>query len=196
MSAVLVIAAHPDLSRSRVNRVLLAAARDTAPDAVTVRDLYALYPDYLVDVDAEQAALSAAHTVVWLHPLHWYAMPALMKLWIDDVLAHGWAYGHEGTALRGKQLLLAVTTGGTEATYQPGGTHEHPFESFLPPYRQTAALCGMRFLPPRVVHGAHRLDEAAIAHAAESFAAHLRALAADPPRAPAPHAPTPAPGGA
>ncbi len=43
----LVIAAHPHLQHSRVNRALLRAAAQTP---VMLRDLYALYPDYLIDV--------------------------------------------------------------------------------------------------------------------------------------------------
>ena len=36
----------------------------------------------------------------------------------------------------------------------------------LPPYEQTAALAGMRFLPPLVLHGAHRASAAEVqAHA-------------------------------
>lgn len=176
MSAVLVIAAHPDLARSRVNRALGEAAR-AAGGAVAVRDLYALYPDFVVDVEAEQAALAEAQAIVWLHPVQWYAMPALMKLWLDEVFTAGWAYGPGGGALRGKRLLLALSTGGPESSYRPGGIHDHPFEAFLAPHRQTAALCGLVMLPPRVVHGAHRLDAAAIAAEAAAFAGTLRALA-------------------
>ncbi len=48
--------------------------------------------------------------------MQWYSVPPLMKLWMDKVLSHGWAYGHNGIALRGKSLLWAVTTGGGETT--------------------------------------------------------------------------------
>ena len=41
----------------------------------------------------EQAALADAELIVWQHPIQWYSMPALMKLWVDEVLAFGWAYG-------------------------------------------------------------------------------------------------------
>jgi len=173
---VLVLVAHPHLEQSRVNRALMrAAARCAAANAgrVEVRDLYALYPDYLVDVDAEQALLARARLVVWQHPLHWYHMPPLMKLWVDEVLGFGWAYGPGGTALRGKDLWLVTSTGGSEASYQPQGYNRHFFDAFLPPYEQTAALCGMRFLPPLVLHGAHRLDEATLAGHAQVYAQRL-----------------------
>jgi glutathione-regulated potassium-efflux system ancillary protein KefF len=166
---VLVLVAHPQMEQSRVNRTLMRTAGEVAAASkgrVEVRDLYALYPDYLIDVAAEQAVLARARLVVWQHPIHWYSMPPLMKLWLDDVLAFGWAYGPGGTALQGKDLWLAATTGGPEESYRPDSYNRYFFDAFLPPYEQTAALCGMRFLPPLLLHGAHRVDKAAIeAHA-------------------------------
>jgi glutathione-regulated potassium-efflux system ancillary protein KefF len=164
-AGILVLAAHPNWRESRVNRQLLAAARRVA--RVQVRDLYGRYPDYDIDPAAEQAALAAAALVVLLHPIQWYSMPALQKLWLDEVLAYGWAYGPGGTALQGKDLWLATTTGSSERSYHPQGYNRYFFDAFLPPYEQTAALCGMRFLPPLVLHGAGAAsDEAVAAHVA------------------------------
>ena len=179
MTDVLVLVAHPDIARSRVNRALLAQARLLPPEQVEVRDLYALYPDYLIDIQAEQAALAAARAVVWVHPLQWYSMPALMKLWIDDVLAFGWAYGPGGHALVGKCLWLAVSAGGTSDSYASGGSNRHSFESFLPAYRQTADLVGMRFLDPLVFFGAHRAEAHEVHAHAHAFAQRLLALAGE-----------------
>jgi len=163
---VLVIVAHPAMEQSRANRALMREAR-RADSRVQVRDLYSLYPDYLIDTDAEQAQLAAAKLVVWQHPIQWYATPPLMKLWIDEVLAFGWAYGPGGTALRGKDLWLVASTGGPQESYRPDSYNRYFFDAFLPPYEQTAALCGMRFLPPLLLHGAHRVTEPDIAeHAA------------------------------
>ena len=181
MADVLVLVAHPDLARSRVNRALAAQARLLPSDRVQVRDIYALYPDYVVDVEAEQAALAAARTVVWVHPIQWYSMPALMKLWIDDVLAFRWAYGPGGRALAGKCLWLAVSTGGVETSYQKTGGADHPFERFLAPYRETAEMVGMRFLDPLILHGAHRADAHAVHAHAHAFAQRLLALAGETP---------------
>lgn len=162
---VLVLAAHPDWRESRVNRLLVQQARGVP--GVQVQDLYALYPDFDIDVDAEQAGVEAAQLLVLLHPVQWYSMPALMKLWLDEVLRYGWAYGRAGTALHGKDLWLVASTGGTEASYHPQGYNRYFFDAFLPPYEQTAALCGMRFLPPLLLHGAHRASpEELQAHAA------------------------------
>jgi glutathione-regulated potassium-efflux system ancillary protein KefF len=167
MSSIVVLAAHPNLEHSRVNRQLIDALRDAG--STDLRDLYALYPDYLIDVPAEQASLARAQLVVWLHPIHWYSMPPLMKLWVDEVLAFGWAYGPGGSALKGKDLWLVATTGGPQDSYHPSSYNNHYFDDFLPPYRQTAALTGMRFLDPLVLHGAHRAAD-------DEVAAHIQGL--------------------
>ena len=60
-----------------------------------------------------------------------------------------------------------ATTGGPEASYHPQSYNRYFFDAFLPPYEQTAALCGMRFLPPLVLHGAHRAGE-------DEVSAHVR----------------------
>src|SRR3954469_10980221 len=131
---VLVIVAHPQLEQSRANRRLMQAARaaatvqDGALPRIAVRDLYALYPDYLIDTAAEQAALAAARLVVWQHPIHWYHMPPMLKLWLDEVLAFGWAYGPGGEAVRGKDLWLAATTGGPEESYRPDSYNRYFFD--------------------------------------------------------------------
>jgi glutathione-regulated potassium-efflux system ancillary protein KefF len=170
---VLVIVAHPQIEQSRANRRLMQAAAsvrsESAASNIEVRDLYALYPDYLIDVAAEQAALAAARLVVWQHPIHWYHMPPMMKLWVDEVLAFGWAYGPGGNALRKKDLWLVATTGGPEDSYRPDSYNRYFFDAFLPPYEQTAALCGMRFLPPLLLHGAHRAGAEALQAHAEVF---------------------------
>jgi glutathione-regulated potassium-efflux system ancillary protein KefF len=156
---IYVLAAHPNWRDSRVDRLLLEQARDAA--GVQVQDLYGRYPDYDIDVGHEQANVQAARLLVLLHPIQWYSMPALLKLWLDEVLRYGWAFGRSGTALRGKDLWLVATTGGSESSWRPQGS-----DAFLPPYEQTAALCGLRFLPPLLLHGAHRLP-------AEQVEAHV-----------------------
>ncbi|MEP6792122.1 MAG: NAD(P)H-dependent oxidoreductase [Ramlibacter sp.] len=170
-TGIYVLAAHPNWRESRVNRRLEAAAR--AIPGVRVNDLYASYADYDIHVAAEQPRLAAAQLVVLLHPVQWYSMPALLKLWLDEVLTFGWAYGTGGTALRGKDLWLVATTGGPESSYHPSSYNRYFFDAFLPPYEQTAALCGMRFLPPLLLHGAHTASEGEVAAHVEVFRQRL-----------------------
>lgn len=171
---ILILAAHPDLAHSRVTRAMLSAAHE-APN-VQIRDLYTLYPDYSIDVAAEQDVLRTAELVVWLHPMHWYSMPALMKLWVDEVLSVGFAYGENGHALHGKDLWLVSSTGGSAHSYSAEGYNRHPVDDFLLPYGQTAALCGMRFLAPLLLHGAQHADDEDVRAHAKRFLAGLRDL--------------------
>ena len=174
MASILVLFAHPALEKSRVNRRLLHHVRDLP--GVTVHDLYEAYPDFDVDVKAEQARLLGHDVIVVQHPFYWYSTPALVKQWEDLVLEHGWAYGTGGTALRGKKWLSAITTGGREVAYQRDGLNRFTIRELLAPLEQTARLCGMDFLPPFVVHGTHRLEAAEIEQAAAEYRHALEAL--------------------
>ncbi len=169
---IYVIAAHPAWRESRVNRPMMEAAKTL--DRVQVQDLYSSYPDYAINVAEEQAALERAQLIVLLHPIQWYSMPALQKLWLDEVFGYGWAYGEGGSALQGKDLWLVATTGGPEMSYHPQGYNRYFFDAFLPPYEQSAALCGMRFLPPLVLHGAHRVEREAVALHIDTFRQRLQ----------------------
>jgi glutathione-regulated potassium-efflux system ancillary protein KefF len=105
-------------------------------------------------------------------------MPSLLKEWIDTVFEHGWAYGHDGKALQGKDLLLAATTGGGAESYSESGDHRRVFSDFLPPYEQTARLCGMRWLELFIVHGARHMEEADITGQASRYRALLESYPA------------------
>ena len=172
---ILVLYAHPSAHLSRVNARLAEAAR--AIDGVRVHALYDTYPDFYIDVAREQALLAEADVVVFLHPIQWYSMPSLLKEWVDAVLLPGWAYGVGGNALRGKGFMLAATTGSPAAAYQEGGAHGHAFDAFLPPYTQTALLCGMEWLAPHVLHGAHLVGDDALQDHAEALRARLEGYA-------------------
>jgi len=173
MPDIVVLVAHPQQEHSRVNRRLLREVQRSGLAGVDVRDLYALYPDFLIDVPAEQDVLAQARLVVWQHPIHWYGMPPPMKLWLDEVFAFGWAYGPGGERLRGKDLWLVASTGGPAESYRPDGYNRYFFDAFPPPYEQTAALAGMRFLPPLLLHGAHRVGEAELQDHVQTYVRRL-----------------------
>ena len=170
---IYVLAAHPHWRDSRVNRQLMEVARSLPDVNVDVNDLYSSYPDYAIDVEAEQTRAATADLIVLLHPIQWYSMPPLQKLWLDEVLAWGWAYGPDGNALRGKDCWLVATTGGPESSYHPQSYNRYFFDAFLPPYEQTAALCGLRFLPPLLFHGARSARREDLAAHVEVFRQRL-----------------------
>ena len=154
MKKILINFAHPAASRSKINRALRAAVEHL--DGVTLNDLYAHYPDFMIDVAREQALCESHDIIIFQHPFYWYSTPAIMKEWLDLVLQHGWAYGTTGNALSGKIFLQALSAGGDASTYQPGGLNKFTITELTSPYQATANLCKMTWLPPFAVTGVHR----------------------------------------
>lgn len=70
---ILIIYAHPYPQHSHANKRMLEQARTL--EGVEVRSLYELYPDFNIDIAAEQEALSRADLIVWQHPMQWYSVP-------------------------------------------------------------------------------------------------------------------------
>ena len=148
---VVLLYAHPRSHRSNINRVLFRHAQQV--EGVLTRDLYELYPDFDIDVEAEQQLLRDTRLLVVQHPVYWYSTPAILKEWLDTVLTRGFAYGRQGAVLHDKDFLQVVSTGGTSRAYSPQGKHRHSLDEFLLPMRQTARFCGMNYLDPLVFHG-------------------------------------------
>ena len=170
-AVIAVIHAHPYRRRSRACAALTEAIRDLP--GVELRMLYDLYPDFDIDAAAERSALERAKLVVWLHPLYWYTTPALLKLWFEQVLTKGWAFGDKGTALAGKDCLWVTTTGGDESAFSDTGRHEHALAAFVPVVEETARFCGMRWLEPFAVYGAHAISDDELGSAAGRLRARL-----------------------
>jgi glutathione-regulated potassium-efflux system ancillary protein KefG len=174
MARVLILFAHPALHKSRINRAMADAVRGL--DGVTFHDLYEKYPDMHIAVDAEQRLLAEHEVLVLQHPIFWYSSPAILKEWQDMVLEWGFAFGEGGTALRGKRMLSAISTGGTAETYARGGVNHFSIAELLAPFEQTARFCGMEWLPPFVVHGAFALDETAVTAEAARYRRAIESL--------------------
>jgi len=164
---ILVLFAHPRLRQSIVQRALLGAI--SGLDGITVRDLYAEYPDLMIDARREQSSLLAHDLLVLQHPFYWYSSPAVIKEWLDIVLEEGWAYGTGGDRLRGKFLMNALSTGGPQEAYHGKGRNRFPMRALLAPFDQTAYLCGMGWLEPFVVHAGRKLGAAALSERAERY---------------------------
>jgi putative NADPH-quinone reductase len=128
-------------------------------EGVTFIDLYATYPRFKIDIDAEQARLLEHDALVLQFPIYWYSTPAMLKEWQDLVLEYRFAYGPGGDRLKGKLFLPVVTAGGAEDAYRREGKNRYPLRALLVPLEQTAALCQMRFVPPFALFAAHAARE-------------------------------------
>lgn len=164
---ILVLFAHPMIHRSNVNRALIASVTDL--DHVTIHDLYAAYPDLYIDVKHEQQLLREHDIIIFQHPLYWYSAPSILKMWQDLVLQYGFAYGSEGTALRGKQFMNVITAGASMSTYHSEAVNRYTIDELLRPVEQMAHFTGMHYLPPYVIYGTHRILQRAIMQHAEEY---------------------------
>lgn len=175
MKKVLIQFAHPAKARSKLNSALRRAVEDL--ENVTVNDLYASYPDFLIDTKREQQLCEAHDVIIFQHPFYWYSTPAIIKEWLDLVLEHGWAYGTQGKVLEGKHVLHALTAGGDDSTYRKDGFNEFTIAELISPYQATAKLCNMQWLPPFAVLGIHRgLHAEQVAAHAEDYRRAVIAL--------------------
>lgn len=105
---VLIISGHTDLKTSVANQTILECIGRLLPEAEVVR-LDECYPDFHIDVAAEQQRLRTADVIVLQFPLFWYGAPSLLNRWMEQTFLHGFSHGSTGTALRGKRLILSVT---------------------------------------------------------------------------------------
>jgi glutathione-regulated potassium-efflux system ancillary protein KefG len=150
----LLVFAHPGLERGRVNPLMCEAVADLP--GLTVHDLYETYPDFTIDVPAEHRLLLAHDLIVMQFPIYWFAMPSLLKEWMDLAWSRGFAFG-DGAKLAGRSLMCAVSTGANRDAYI-NGVYRFPMDEFMSPLRQTAEYCGLTWIEPFVFHGAEALD--------------------------------------
>jgi glutathione-regulated potassium-efflux system ancillary protein KefG len=164
---ILILFAHPRLSTSVVQRAMLRAVEGL--ENVTFHDLYAAYPDFLIDVKREQELLLAHDIIVFQHPFYWYSSPAIIKEWLDLVLENGWAYGTGGSKLHRKVMMNAISTGGSRDAYRDNGRNRFEIAQLLAPFDQSAHLCGMAYLAPFVIHTGRHMSESELSGEAENY---------------------------
>lgn len=152
---------HPDFKQSRGNKIIVETLRRDCQ--LKFVDQYAQYPNFQIDVKKEQQMLQMHDLIIWQFPFYWFAPPALLKQWQDSVLTRGFAYPpQQGKQLHGKALLCIVTTGGTEQSYRSGEYNNFTLSELLRPLQQSAVLCGMKWLSPKVIGGVLPMDQTEI----------------------------------
>lgn len=133
------------------------------------------------DIAREQARLAEADILILQFPLWWGGPPAILKGWIDRVLAYGFAYvdgrRFDSGLFRGRRAMLGVTTGGTAERFAEGGVYG-PIGPILMPLQKLAlGYMGFEVAPPYVAHGVPRSDEAGRRAHLAAFAEAVLALA-------------------
>jgi len=114
------------------------------------------------DLVREQQRFLNADLVVWLFPIWWGGMPAIMKGWFDRVLAFGFAYAdgkrYDTGFFPQKRGLLCLATGGTRDRFSDAGVYGDIKTVLWPPQRLMLEYLGMKALEPFVAYGAPRVD--------------------------------------
>ncbi len=153
MSNALIIIGHPYWKDSVANRAILEELQKLRPQ-IKISNLIELYPDFDIDIEAEQRKLIEADTVIWQFPLMWFwdSCPSIMRRYLEGVLSYGFAYGSSGSKLENKRLIASITTGVKQSVYE-GGTLGFSAEDLFKPLAQVAKMCSMVWEPPQVTFG-------------------------------------------
>lgn len=126
------------------------------------------------DILEEQRKLIWAETVLFFAPLWWYSVPAILKGWIDRVLAAGFAYG-QGAGLGGRRAMLTLTTGGHPQPFTP--EKRAAISAILDHIqRGTLDFCGFDVLPPYAIYGGDYATPEQRRHIFDNYAQLLQNL--------------------
>ena len=80
----LIILGHPNIEQSVANKTIIENVQTNMPD-IEIRNIHQLYPNYQINVQEEQAALLRHNLIVLQYPMYWFNMPAILKIWFDEV---------------------------------------------------------------------------------------------------------------
>ncbi len=82
----------------------------------------------LVDIKREQDYIRNSDILIFIYPIWWFNMPAILKGYIDRVFSYGFAYALNDKGpyglLTDKKVILINTTGGAEENYVKNGYKE------------------------------------------------------------------------
>lgn len=137
----LVVYAHPNpKSFNHAIKEAVVEELSIAGKETSVRDLYALDfnpvlkgEDFIAlqkgtvldDVKEEQKYISSSDIIVFVSPLWWTGLPAILKGYIDRVFSIGFAYAITETGVSGllkdKKAVMITTTGTPYDIYEASG---------------------------------------------------------------------------
>jgi NAD(P)H dehydrogenase (quinone) len=135
------------------------------------------------DLIREQDRLMHADLLVFVFPLWWGGLPAIIKGWFDRVCAYGVAYADGKRFDRGyfvgRRAMLGLTTGGTIERFSPGGSYGEMRYVLYSVRHCVLEYLGLEVLEPFVAYAAPRVDERVRAEYLRSWEARLLAAAGD-----------------
>lgn len=178
MKNILVVSGHTDLKHSVANKTILAELAKKVPN-IEIDELDSLYPDFKIDVAAEQQKLVKADIIVLQYPMFWFSFPSILERWMEESFTHGFSHGTTGDKLKGKKLVLSFTMGAPVDLYHKDGAMGFELEDFLPCVKATCAMTGMKYCGYVCTGGVSyqmRSDEALVAQMKQKAADHADRL--------------------
>jgi len=172
MKRILVIVAHPDIENSLINKRWVEEL--SKEENITIHELYKAYPTEQIEVKSEQKLVEMHDTIIFQFPFYWYSSPPLLKKWQDEVLTYGWAYGRDGTKLKGKSFMLAISTGSAMSAYKAGGKNQFSIDELTKPFQAMSNLVGMKFLPSFVFYGLNNSTREDVEKSIPLYMGHMK----------------------
>lgn len=116
------------------------------------------------DIKEEMEKVKWADIMIFQFPIYFTAMPAIMKGWIDRVLAPGFGFNpitnsaYETGLFKRKSAMLTMTTGAPKEVYSEGGAHGD-----LNKHMESITHCvfeymGMKALPSHIIYEASSMS--------------------------------------
>ncbi len=135
------------------------------------------------DLAREQERLLRADLLVFVFPLWWGGLPAILKGWFDRVCAYGIAYADGKRFDRGyfvgRRALLGMTTGGTIERFSAEGSYGEMRHVVHSVRRCILEYLGLEVMEPFVAYAAPRVDAAARTEYLCNWQARVLAVAGD-----------------
>ena len=144
MSNILIISGHTDLEHSVVNKEILNILHSKLPNAEIVK-LDSLYPNFQIDEKKEQERVKKADIILFVFPLFWYAAPAPISRWLEKTFTHGFAYTSKGGLLKGKTLIVSVSSGCPKDYFSKTGLFGYTIDDLMGGFKCTCTFSAMNF---------------------------------------------------
>lgn len=144
MKRVLIISGHTDLKHSIANKTIIETLESHLEQVETAR-LDELYPHFDIDARAEQERLLRADIIILQFPLFWYSAPSILQRWMEQTFLHGFSHGSSGDKLKGKKLILSITSGAPADIYRKDGAAKCDMETLMHSFKATCQLTQMEY---------------------------------------------------
>lgn len=167
---ILTVIAHPvPTSFNHAIRREVEAGLADAGHSVKIADLYAegfqpamIEADFAqfsgdplpIAIQAEQARVEWSDAMIFIFPLWWWSMPAMMKGWIDRVMSYGFAWKDprdpDSAGMRHRKIIVMITAGDDAE-----GLAKRGYDTALHTQLNVGTwdYCGFKDVTTRIFHG-------------------------------------------